>query len=172
MFFIILCYFNSFKSVITFIPASSQSFILVSKSRIFVDPRYKIGGKFVSDDLVISSSIGDGFCLPDANHVFSSAIQKSLLLCAAITSWLVRIKLPCIMKSLFFSVRYSITGFKSSEISEFGVMDGLATSSCLFESSSKSISENTGVKEGTSEYIGGSFSGDISKSLGRGSSPS
>lgn len=134
----------------------------ISKSIIFFCPRYNTGRRPRSVPAASTASAGDGFCFPAANHVSLSATQKSGSLCAAIASRDVNMILSVTVNSVPFLDKYSVTGVKSFSGSSVG--DGCGWSGGV----SKSMSENTGVKEGISD------SSDcvlISKSDGNGNSP-
>lgn len=64
-------------SVMTVIPTLFHSFICLSKSNMFVAPRYIAGFNSWSWAYWIICLIGDGRALPDANQFSESITQKS-----------------------------------------------------------------------------------------------
>ena len=136
-------------------PSDSHLARRASRSNMFVWARYKTGRRPCAVPTDKTVSAGDGFCLPDANHVSLSAIQKSGSLCVAIASRAVKITPFSEMNSVCWANRYSATGIFSS----FIVSDGVG---CC--GSSKFISENTGVNDGTVSVVG------VSKFDGNGNS--
>ena len=93
--------------------------------------------------------MGDGRCLPSANHVSSSATQKSGSICAAITSVSVNKSPFDIEKFIPWAVRYWATGISSSGklfCSAVGCgVSGVVSS--FFLSSSKLTSEKIGAND-------------------------
>lgn len=73
-------------SVIILMPLFFHSSRFLSKSIMFVVPRYKIADILFAWAIFNNSGIGDSRVLPAANHVGSSIIQKSLSSCIAITA--------------------------------------------------------------------------------------
>ena len=165
------CYFNSSRLVITVMPADSHSARRVSRSRIFVCPRYNTGCKFWAWAIFVSAVIGDGFCFPAANHVSMSAIQKSGSSCVAIAIVGVSMMLSWVSHFIPCDSMYLTTGFVLLSVAFVGC--GVASLADVGVSS-KFISENVGVSIGKSisPYMPMPSSSDgVSKSVGNGSVP-
>ena len=152
-------------------PADSHSARRVSRSRIFVCPRYNTGCKFWAWAIFVSAVIGDSFCLPAANHVSMSAIQKSGSSCVAIAIVGVSMMLSWVSHFIPCDSMYLMTGFVLLSVAFVGC--GVASSADVGVSS-KFISENVGVSIGKSisPYMPMPSSSDgVSKSVGNGSVP-
>lgn len=101
-------------------------------------------------------AIGDGICLPVANHDSVSHTQKSVSICDAIACFSVTIMSSIISNFCPFAFKCSMIGFSGAVL--------------LVVVSLNVMSENVGadicVKSGISNS--GSFIGSISKSVGNG----
>ena len=86
--------------MITRTPADSHLVRTVSRSNIFVVPRYNTAVRSVDAVWDFNAAIGDGRVRPSANHVSSSAIQKSGSSCVAIAMVSVNIMSPSIVNSM------------------------------------------------------------------------
>ena len=162
----------------TVIPADCHSAILVSRANILREAKYKIGRR--PSAAACSSAMGLGRDLPFANHVSSSAIQKSLSSCVAIIISSHIIKSPCIVAVRLCVAKKSTTGFCVSVVVD-GVGLGLVMSGAdagVGASSSNVMSENVGMSLNIGVLSNGMLSADgvvvssKSKSVGKGRVPS
>lgn len=142
-----------------------------SKSIMFVAPRYSTGLKFNSAARARTAATGLGHVRPVANHVSSSAIQKSVSTCAAIITSSDIMNSPSVfafrpiatsvpIKSLFVDV---CCGGGVSESFPVAGCSGTGLSSVV----SKLISVNSGMAD---KGVVKSEAPSVSKSVGRGKS--
>ena len=82
-----------------FIPSDAHFWHMLSRSIMLSVPRYSTGINPCSDATRVTDIIGDGICLPVANHDSLSHTQKSGSVCEAIANLSVMIMLSWVSYS-------------------------------------------------------------------------
>lgn len=146
--------------VITVIPFDSHSDMFLSRSSMFVAPKYMTGVKLFVDANSWTVFIGDGIDFPVANQLSESATQNPLSMWLMIANFSVWIMLSISVYSMLFTSRCSLT------MSLFGLVWLLAGVSSKFISENVGVSVNKGTLPNTGIESPDGVS--MSKSSGRG----